>query len=86
MLYLNGLVKTPLKRPLFDFSSDMTHLGDRLFFLPLVSGLRDAGYEMCLNPHDRITTELFNAIVADPLRFNYVATDATYVGDPIIVN
>ena len=59
MLSLFGVVPKKLSHILFDLSDPTTHLGDRLFFFPLISQLFLQGYCLSLNPRDHITRQLF---------------------------
>ena len=48
-----------IKSILFDFSHHSTHLGDRLFFFPLVRSLQESGIEILFSEYDKITKELY---------------------------
>lgn len=47
---------------LFDFSHPTTHLGDRLFFAPLIFELCGLGFKILLSKEDKITKSLFNEL------------------------
>lgn len=47
-------------RILFDFSDSFTHLGDRLFFAPLIFELVRSGYQIYLSKEDSVTQLLFS--------------------------
>jgi len=58
--------RTP-KRVLFDFSHSTTHLGDRLFFLPLMAALQAEGCELLLASNDKLTQPLLDGLLQPPL-------------------
>lgn len=43
----------------FDFSHNSTHLGDRLFFFPIIRELYKNGINVCLSKNDSISESLF---------------------------
>ena len=47
---------------LFDFSHSSTHLGDRLFFLPLIKGLQNMGFNIYLSDNDQISDSIFKTL------------------------
>tara|TARA_B110000879_G_scaffold212100_1_gene306951 strand:+ start:1720 stop:2052 length:333 start_codon:yes stop_codon:yes gene_type:complete len=47
---------------LFDFSHSSTHLGDRLFFFPLIYNLYNSGIEIHISENDLITESLFKKL------------------------
>lgn len=64
----------------FDFSDVTTHLGDRLFFMPLVSDLLSRGFLGYINSKDNITRSLFENILDQSLPFK----DAPDVDDIVV--
>lgn len=56
-----GVVLKP-KSIHFDFSSRLTHLGDRLFFFPLIVFLVNNGYRVTLSSEDLVTNKLLKSI------------------------
>lgn len=62
-----GVIDRAQKRILFDFSHRTTHLGDRLFFLPLMAALQAEGCELLLASNDKLTQSLFNGLLQSPL-------------------
>ena len=52
----------------FDFSDPTTHLGDRLFFIPLIDSLIAAGFSVCINANDMITDVLAESILGLSLK------------------
>ena len=46
-------------RILFDFSDSSTHLGDRLFFAPLIFELVRSGFQIYISKEDSVTQSLF---------------------------
>ncbi len=59
MLSLFGVKPKNIDHILFDLSDSTTHLGDRLFFFPLISQLFLRGHCLYLSPKDYITRQLF---------------------------
>lgn len=59
MVSLIGEAPKTLRHIRFDFDHPTTHLGDRLFFFPLVSQLHAKGFSLSLNPADKITQSIF---------------------------
>lgn len=53
---------------LFDFSHSSTHLGDRLFFFPLIESLHHAGIKIHLSKKDKISIDLFQSL-NDSIKF-----------------
>lgn len=47
----------------FDFSDATTHLGDRLFFIPLMKALAEKGYDLRISQHDTVTEVLLRKII-----------------------
>lgn len=50
----------------FDFSDETTHLGDRLFFIPLIDQLLKSGYSVRLSESDDVTNTLIVNILQSP--------------------
>lgn len=57
------------KKILFDFSHFTTHLGDRLFFLPLLYHLNAQGYQIYLSKNDRISKNFLNKVCIQKIHF-----------------
>ena len=51
----------------FDFSHRTTHLGDRLFYFPVIIELLVNNKNVILDPKDKITGELFEAVYGQKL-------------------
>lgn len=62
MLAVIGDLPTNLSRIHFDFSHSTTHLGDRLFFLPLILQLLADGYQVSLDRDDLITNKILTSL------------------------
>lgn len=62
MLDLFGSLPGRLERIKFDLSHSTTHLGDRLFFFPLLLQLISDGYEVSLSGADRATNLILTAL------------------------
>lgn len=56
------------KNIFFDFSDRTTHLGDRLFFIPLVSELIASGFSVTISSKDCVTSALAESICGLALR------------------
>jgi len=64
-------------RILFDFSHSSTHLGDRLFFAPIIFELIRLGYQIYTSDNDGITNPLFQRLDAK------VALDSVSSGENV---
>lgn len=62
LLRFFGSVQKNTHSFLFDFSDKTTHLGDRLFFFPLIYLLIQGGYRVKLSEQDALTGQLFSVI------------------------
>jgi hypothetical protein len=75
LLWSKGNIGSANRGIFFDFSHNTTHLGDRLFFIPLIEMLHSAGYELLFSPNDKITQPLFDGILRVPLSFKAAEED-----------
>lgn len=57
-----------LKNVFLDFSDRTTHLGDRLFFIPLINALVNKGFPVSISSKDNVTLELVECIVGVALK------------------
>jgi hypothetical protein len=62
MLSLVGDSPQNLQHIYFDFDDPTTHLGDRLFFFPLIAQLHAKGFTLSLNLADNVTRQIFYAL------------------------
>lgn len=62
MLAVIGAFPNNLSRIQFDFSHSTTHLGDRLFFLPLMLQLLADGYQVSLDSDDLTTNKILTSL------------------------
>lgn len=63
-----GDIRLTSKIIYFDLTHETTHLGDRLFFLPLMHHLLENGYQIIVSEGDNITCTLFGLIYSIRLR------------------
>jgi hypothetical protein len=56
-------VSNSLKNVFFDFSDRTTHLGDRLFFVPLIKKLVSSGFSVSINGKDKVTLALVEGVL-----------------------
>ncbi len=59
MLSLVGELPNSLRHIRFDFDDPTTHLGDRLFFFPLISQLHELGFSLSMSDADKVTEPIF---------------------------
>lgn len=62
MLSLIGVFPNSLKCICFDFDDPTTHLGDRLFFFPLIAQLNKMGFSLSISSADKITGPIFSEL------------------------
>jgi hypothetical protein len=70
-------------RILFDFSDSFTHLGDRLFFAPLIFELVRSGFQIYLSKEDSVTQLLFSDLNNS---VNLCEYDDSLIMDLVVVN
>lgn len=79
----NGSTKQP-NFFYFDLNHSTTHLGDRLFFFPLLYVLINNGYSVCVSSSDVTTRDMFKKIYGIPISFipEGITTDSIFLPQP----
>ena len=88
MLSLVGEFPISLRYILFDFDDPTTHLGDRLFFFPLIFQLHKMGFSLRICHADKVTSQLFYQLYGvNPFcSYDDQAVDLVVIAKPSFVN